>query len=660
MRQAFSHTPKPLRLVSCVLTGAVIAGVPVVTAASDQKTQNNATADLPAGIWAEFKGHLNTEHLKVGDSLLATVTYPWQSKDCTLPEGAILQGQVVALQQRTANSPPNEVSLNFEGTCYEGKSLPLILYAVLKPTSEESSNRAIDSLPMSIGPGGGRNVPSLADLMSTNPQNDARRNFPTVIKPGEVWGISHLNLSVATGVDGSSVLSTTSRTLHLYFATNLIFFPRPEPRTVTARNGNARSGDTSAVEPRPVEVVDETELCSPPSCSVALTETGPSDAGPHAAASFSIEGMGYSPRLTRELTELDYDAAIAYLGSGELLFTFNPHMLVPRYPKDYDDVARVIRAVVIDLDGRTVTHTVDWRVPDGGQYLWPVGPDHVVVHIGNELRMYGPGLSLEQKMLIDGRLSFLRVSPDGKLLAVGVIRERHSRQVHRQLEESSSDAPEEDLAIHVVDASFKPIGELLRTSASVPPVLTDAGEVRALPDGHQRWLIQEETWDRQTRKIATVASSCAVTTVALRGDLLFVRGCDVHVRSRWYRAIRMDGHTVLKGEVSGKCIEAAVLANESTATFVLATAKSGDIVLTGAPFHGSDLASETIGVYEANSGKRIFAASVPAPAPTKQTFALSPLGDRLAVLQGNEISFYGIANTNTGATQQNSSNAQSQ
>ncbi len=658
MRQAFFHTPKPLRLVSCVLTGAAMAGMPVLTVASDQKTKNNATADLPAGIWAEFKGHLNTERVQVGDSLLATVTYPWQSKDCSLPEGAILQGQVVALQQRTANSPPNGVSLNFEGTCYEGKSLPLILYAVLKPTNEESSDRAVDSLPMSIGPGGGRSVPSLADLIPTSPQKDARRNFPTVIKPGEVWGISHLNLSVATGVDGSSVLSTTSRSLHLSFATNLIFFPRPEPRTVSARNGNVQPA--SASEANPVEVVDETEVCSPPFCSVALTETGLSDAGPRAAASFSIAGMGYSPRLTRELTELDYDAAIAYLGSGELLFTFNPHKLVPRSPNEYDDVARVIRAVVINLDGKTVTHTVDWRVPDGGQYLWPVGPDHVVVHIGNELRMYGPGLSLEQKMLIDGRLSFLRVSPDGKLLAVGVIRERHSRQVHRQLEESSSDAPEEDLAIHVVDDSFKPIGELLRTSSSAPPVLTDAGEVRALPDGHQRWLIQEETWDRHSRKIATVASSCAVTMVALRADLLFVRGCDVHVRSRWYRAIRMDGHTVLKGEVSGKYIEAAVLAHESTATFVLATAKAGDTVLTGAPFHGSDLASETIGVYGANNGKRIFAANVASPAPTKQTFALSPEGDRLAVLQGNEISFYVIIDTNTRAAQQSSPTAQSQ
>jgi len=496
-------------------------------------------------------------------------------------------------------------------------------------------------------------MPSVADLV-LNSQNDMRRDLPAVITPGEVWGISHLNLSVATGVNGSSVLSTTSRSLRLNFATNLVFFPRPEPITVMAVVGDVRPGavDTPAVQPK--AVVDETELCSPPSCSVALAETGPSDADPHAAASFSIAGMGYSPRLTRELTELDYDAAIAYLGSGELLFTFNPHKLVPRYPQEYDDVARVIRAVVIDLDGKTVTHTVDWRVPDGGQYLWPVGLDHVVVHIGNELRMYGPGLSLEQKMTLDGPLNFLRISPDGKVLAVGVVRERHSRQIHRQLQDSSSDAPEEDVAIHVVDASFKPVGELLRTSASAPPVLTDAGEARTLPDGRQRWLIQEETWDRHTRKIALVASSCAVTAVALRGDLLFLRGCDVHVRSRWYRAIRMDGHTVLKGVVSGKNIETAVLANESTPTFVLAMAKSADAVLTGAPFHGSDLASETIGVYEANNGKRIFATNVTSPAPTKQTFALSPQGDRLAVLRGNEISFYGIVETTPMTGQQSS------
>jgi len=111
---------------------------------------------------------------------------------------------------------------------------------------------------------------------------------------------------------------------------------------------------------------------------------------------------------------------------------------------------------------------------------------------------------------------------------------------------------------------------------------------------------------------------------------------------------------VLKGVVSGKNIETAVLANESTPTFVLAMAKSADAVLTGAPFHGSDLASETIGVYEANNGKRIFATNVTSPAPTKQTFALSPQGDRLAVLRGNEISFYGIVETTPMTGQQSS------
>ena len=60
------------------------------------------------------------------------------------------------------------------------------------------------------------------------------------------------------------------------------------------------------------------------------------------------------------------EAAVAFLGSGELLCTFNPHTLVERSAAQ--DATRVIRALLMDVTTRRVTRTLDWHIPDDKQY----------------------------------------------------------------------------------------------------------------------------------------------------------------------------------------------------------------------------------------------------------------------------------------------------
>jgi hypothetical protein len=71
-------------------------------------------------------------------------------------------------------------------------------------------------------------------------------------------------------------------------------------------------------------------------------------------------------------------------------------------------------------------------------------------------------------------------------------------------------------------------------------------------------------------------------------------------------------------------------------------AEAAKSIVADSAFRTSDLASERIAVYRAENGERIFAVAIPSPEPTVQTFVLSPTGDQLAVLQGDEIAFYEI------------------
>jgi hypothetical protein len=284
--------------------------------------------------------------------------------------------------------------------------------------------------------------------------------------------------------------------------------------------------------------------------------------------------------------------------------------------------------------------TTDWRVLDAKQYLWPIGNGKVLVHVGRELRIYGPGLKVEQKFSLNGPLAFVRISPSGEYFAVGVLQERHSRAIHEQLTEAEGREPEEDIELKVLTADFRTLATVARSSWDVPPVLSDEGEIRIPTIGKNRWRIVENSWNGQRRVLAQVTSTCRPEATTLQPNLLFLVGCDRQADGKWYRMLRSDGKPVLKGWSPSAELEQT--ANGANSTFAIAVTTAGKPLAAESLFRATDLVSESIGVYRVENGLRKVAVSIASPVPTLQTFVLSPGGDQLAVLKGDQIAFYSV------------------
>jgi hypothetical protein len=339
----------------------------------------------------------------------------------------------------------------------------------------------------------------------------------------------------------------------------------------------------------------------------------------------------------------DYDAALAYLGSEELFFTFNPHQLVPRVgPESSFSTLRIVRGAVINLATMRVEKVVDWRIPDMRRYLWPIGHDGVLIHSGRELRMYGPSLRLEQKILLEGPLAYVEVSPSGSYIVVGVIEERHTPAIHHQLEEAENREPEEDVKVKVLDSEFRTLATVIRSSNEAPPILLDTGEVRVPTIGKDRWRIVEYSWSGERRVVAQVNSTCRPEMTSLPPDLLFVVGCDRQGSGKWYRTLQPDGKPVLKGWSPSTELEHTAAGSPASGLFAIRVATATNPTVDDAVFHATDLLSEYVGVYRAGNGRRLFGIDIPSPVPSWQTFALSPNGDQLAVLRENQIDFYAL------------------
>jgi hypothetical protein len=651
--------------IQALLVGSVLLCA-IHTGAQDHPPAQPVQADLVRAI--------DASRVKVGDPVFARVALKWQNSECKLARGAVLQGRIVAQTAHSKASSTSELALLFDAAQCDGhamKRLPLTVAAVFgedprDDQSEYESEPLSDAVGLAVGgmvggpsgaslrgtaSGGLRSVSAAAATVELSP---TEYHGPSSIMPGEVLGIKGLKLDVGGGPEGSSVLSASGHNVRLEYRAQLVLVPNlsasapvpngespaPSEAPSTATTAAARSVAKDA-EP-PVEV-DETEVCLPPDCNVAIVPKE-SEIASAAWATLSVKNLGYTPaRADHEMYGFEYSSAVSYFGPNEVLLTFNPHELVHRSVAESKlSSLRTIRAVLINVREAKVVKTVDWKVPDARQYQWPMEQDHVLVHVGNELRLYGPGLKLEHRLSLNGPLSFVRTSPSSNYLVVAEIHERHSELMHRELQEAEGREPEEDVEIQILDGNFHALATVERSSRVAPPVLSDHGEIRLAKLGKSRWQINEDAWDGQRHPLATLNSTCTPEVTTLPSDLLFVIGCDREATGKWYRVLGPDGEPVLQGWSASAELEQTATGVALGSDFAIGMAEAAKSIAAESAFQTSDLTGERIAVYRAENGERLFAVSIAAPVPSVQSFALSPDGELLAVLQGDQLAFYKV------------------
>jgi hypothetical protein len=611
-------------------------------------------------VQAELITDMQARLLKAGSTVYARVTVDWRDATCILNKGAILEGHVLSVVPHIKPAKGSEVSLDFSrAQCGEQQmtAFKLLLVALAAPPQNNDLGVLTDSFPVSTrGEGGVASLNSMRVGVNFNFQlEEPVFQFPQVknMRMGYVGGIHGLKLDVGAGQNNSSVMTSKDHDVSLEKHTLLLLVPSQGTfpiatassgavRPVSADTSRASTSSTPDVSAHPVQLVDDIDLCAPPQCSEALPSGDAIDVG-NATASISINQLGYAPRSQRQMNTFDHDETLAYLGSRELLVAFNPHKLLTRHTLGRSEsTVRVIRAAVVDTATHQVTHTVDWELPDNRQYLWPLAEGRVLVHVGSELRVYGEGLKIENRISLDGPLAFVRVTPDGSFLAVGVIHERHTPELHAQLRDSVEGEPEEDINILVLNRKFETIGKSTARSGLMEPTLLNEGQAKLQALPNMRYRISMLAWDNQTKIVTRFDSSCTPELSSIAPDLIFLVSCDKQSQGREYRVLRPDGKLVLKGNSTLNELGHAATGIADHDAFVVKTVQSTLPATPGVIFRADQFSSEELHVYRATDGKRLFGVRVGSPSSSRDGYALSPNGSQLAVLTRDEIAIYSV------------------
>jgi len=604
-------------------------------------------------VQAEFLKRLHVRQLTIGQIVYARVTLDWKGPDCALRTGAILEATVETAEPRKTRAE-SRLALSFtKAQCNGSDTRPLNLVVAAVADAPEDWSIVPDSqfrMPMSFSnPNGGNGMgPGFgspgADLYSTHLElAGVLHHFPMgpKVKPGAVLGYKGLKLDIGTGPNRSSVLSSNRGDISLGEFTQILLVPAELaflPEAIKLTGGGHTAGMAATHPAEPAAPVIDLDACAPPGCAVDLP-VEPGEFQGRKPATVDVRALGYAPRTHKILQEFEEEDALAWLGNNELLFTFNPHPLVQRSSVRTGTV-RVIRAVLLDARSHSAIRAMDWQISDEGRYLWPLDGGRVLVHVGNELRVYGAGLELEKEIPLAGPLAFVRIAPDGELIAVATLSERHSPELHAKLREALQHEPEEDVGVTILDKGFAPMATATTTSGLMPPTLLNEGQVKLLARPPVGYRLALSTWDGRTETLARFESMCTPQLAGIHPDLLFVLSCNAHTGDTEYRVLRADGKMLLKGNADSR--QTGFEAGGSHGRFAIKAVRAMREITSGQDFTGTDLDNEDVRVYRAEDGKRLFSVRVNDPVTSHGSYALSADGAELAVLSGTEIQLYSV------------------
>ena len=643
----------------------------------------------PFEVHAELLTRLYANKLKTGDPVLAKVLDPWQGRNCKLRHGSILTGHVVEAET-SSRSGFSSITIGFDtAECNDQAStaLPLTVVTILpsstgSDTDELESRSLVEALfsPENMITSYERALDNKGDLAfqltrATSVSEQANSQLPA----GRVVGFSQMQLDAGIGPANVSRIFLKQRNLRLERTTNMILLPSPNmagakttalamsadktsatppnvtsphdtlvasaaapPGSMPASSSSTLASESASTGPEP-EPVDETDICS----SVCNTVGNASTLSKTATTSYrlSIADLGFSTNLNRAIDSFGHDATLTYLDESTLLFTFVPHGLHRRVQVGIRSVpVRTVRGVLINTNSHTIQHVYEWEINGQGQYLWPAGNGRVLLHMNRQLLLLGPDLKPIHSFPLDGVFQWASVSPSGDHLVIGTIKERHTEALHRLIVDHTGIEPEEDIEVRLFDRDFKLILSATRSTSDRPTILSDSGELRLHAVNGHRWQLEEERWDGSRQHLVTTISYCRPTISAQRSGYLFLSGCADFSGLRWYRMLRPDGHPVVKTRVASGEIEQAADTTAST-TFAVRVVKTVKPMFPGTAFNKIDLNSEEISVYRTGDGHQIFSTSTGDMPLMVQSFAMSPAGQQMTVIDGQALSFFAVADT---------------
>jgi hypothetical protein len=373
------------------------------------------------------------------------------------------------------------------------------------------------------------------------------------------------------------------------------------------------------------------------------------DSGPHPVMRIPVEPIGYRVPGKLYLLARHSSSSLDFLDSTHLLFTFRKPRLMKR-EEGAAGLAQVVQADVIEIPEGKVVAEDQWLLHDRGRYVWRIGENRALLRIGSNLYQTGTDLRLQQVYRSPTPLRVMDASPDGRLLLLESDRERHTPEEHRQLamhaELVGADPPAEDVDIRMARLDQK---KLLLSAKS-----EQAGELPATVNGYftqqkeneTHWSVHFHPFERPQPNagelVAQVESSCEPSQKVLSEQSVLILSCPPKKGDRFVAAYTLDGHKLWDGRWQSNFTWPAFRVSEGGTTVAISWLAVSRSVSPVEAIDDTEVQSQVLTVLDAHTGALRMGMVVSPIVSAGGNFALSPDGNRLAVVNHGAIEVYDL------------------
>jgi hypothetical protein len=356
---------------------------------------------------------------------------------------------------------------------------------------------------------------------------------------------------------------------------------------------------------------------------------------------FTAPGAYYEG-LRESLVSLDF------LDENRLLFTFHVPGLMHRSGEDGDE--RQIRAVVLGLPQGTVEAEALWTLHDHARYVWMLNDGHFLLRDQEDLEQGDSTLQLKPLLRFPGPVLWMEMDPTQQYLVTD------SREP-TGTEPKAGEVPRPGTAVASVTTDSREAGgqpeivlrilrraswqvmlvSHVRATAHLP--INSEGYLESLRSTGLQWLLNLNYFTGGSAVVGKVDSSCAPALEFLGQREALVASCNPQ-GGRWLAAITTDGRHLWNASSLPTQVWPMVAKAPGGSRLAWETLTVSHPVGTFSPLSFDDVKGQLVEVYDGADGKRMLTAPASPVLDGGGNVAISPSGQRVAVLNGGSIQVY--------------------
>lgn len=392
--------------------------------------------------------------------------------------------------------------------------------------------------------------------------------------------------------------------------------------------------------------------------------------GPEPALRIPLESIGFQPQPTQFLLAGSSMLTLDYVDNQHLLLTFGVHRLMKRIADDPpDDEDRMVEAVLLDVPSGHVLARADWRFHDNGQYLWNLGHGRFLLRTRDTLTTFAPlanlasGHAFRQRPLLGTKrhIGAVLLSPEADLLIVESVEQMPP--VPPPATPLFGPAPKPTPAPLGRPGESDPVAlsfyrlsmpkengeEVIATVAGVARSVTfgnlpatGAGHLAVVDEGRQEWAFDFHPYGGKVKELAPFGSTCRPKPQFVSNSEFVSFGCHSGNSPQVLGGFNMRGEEMWEQNLFGEFVASSFAFSPSSGRFALGRVLGTPFADGSAPIVPEAFTSQSVVVYQTETGKQILHIDCSPIARAGQNFALSPDGMNLAVIRENAVQIYSL------------------